>query len=339
MSSRTSKEILDATRAFASESRARSWMHVIVCFALLAALAAGALFVPSLPARIACSIVESLVIVRAFILLHDFLHNAILRGSRAADLLFSAFGMLLLTPPRVWKETHNYHHKNNGKIIGSHIGSYPVVTTEMYQQMSRVQRFGYLAARHPINMLLGYWTVFGWGMCVSPFLRAPKRNWLGPLALLAQCALAWLTVAKLGWTAYFLGVLGPLAGAMCVGSYLFYAQHNFPEGRFRSRTSWEYVAAALESSSYMEMGPVMRFFTGNIGYHHVHHLNPTIPFYRLPEAMQAIPELRDPPTTSLRMGDIASCFQLDLWDPGQSRFVSLSEARRQPVPMSQPAVE
>ncbi len=337
MSTRTSKEILDSTRAFSAESRVRSWLHVVVCFALLATVTAGALFLRSLPLRLLASIVEALVIVRAFILLHDFLHGAILRGSLAGRILFSSWGMLLMTPPRVWRETHNYHHKNNGKIIGSHIGSYPVVTTEMYQQMSRVQRFGYRAARHPLNMLLGYWTVFAWGMCVSPFLRAPRRNWLGPVALVGQVALAWITVSKLGWGAYFLGVLGPFAGAMCVGSYLFYAQHNFPEGRFRSRTSWEYVAAALESSSYMEMGPIMRFFTGNIGYHHVHHLNPSIPFYRLPEAMQGIPELRDPPTTTLHPRDIASCFRLDLWDLTQERFVSLREAQRPPAAMGRAA--
>ena len=87
------------------------------------------------------------------------------------------------------------------------------------------------------------------------------------------------------------------------------------------RESWSYTRAALESSSYMEMGRVMRFFTGNIGYHHVHHLNPLIPFYRLPEAMDAIPELHDPPKTSLRPSDVLACFRLKLWDPDKGRMV------------------
>jgi omega-6 fatty acid desaturase (delta-12 desaturase) len=87
------------------------------------------------------------------------------------------------------------------------------------------------------------------------------------------------------------------------------------------REKWTYERAALESSSFMEMGPVMNWFTGNIGYHHVHHLNPGIPFYRLPEAMAAIPALQRPGKTSLRPADIAACFKLKLWDPEAGKMV------------------
>ena len=113
----------------------------------------------------------------------------------------------------------------------------------------------------------------------------------------------------------------PLMIACTLGAYLFYAQHNFPNMHVQPRESWSYARAALESSSYMEMGPVMRFFTGNIGYHHVHHLNPVIPFYRLPEAMAAIPELQSPGRTSLRPRDIAVCLRLKLWDPETDHMV------------------
>jgi omega-6 fatty acid desaturase (delta-12 desaturase) len=87
------------------------------------------------------------------------------------------------------------------------------------------------------------------------------------------------------------------------------------------REQWSYTRAALESSSYMEMGAVMNFFTGNIGYHHVHHLNPAIPFYRLPEAMAALPALQSPGRTSLRLHDVVTCLRLKLWDPSSGHMV------------------
>jgi omega-6 fatty acid desaturase (delta-12 desaturase) len=102
---------------------------------------------------------------------------------------------------------------------------------------------------------------------------------------------------------------------------LFYAQHNFPGIDVQPRQSWSYVAAALGSSSYMRMGRLMKFVTGNIGFHHVHHLNPSIPFYRLPAAMHAIPELQTPHTTSLSLRDVRACLSLKLWDPQRSVMV------------------
>ena len=90
--------------------------------------------------------------------------------------------------------------------------------------------------------------------------------------------------------------------------------------------SWTYFAGALESSSYMQLSPIMSWFTGNIGYHHVHHLNPHIPFYRLPEAMTAIPELQHPTVTSLRPRDMLACFRSNLWKISTQRMVSYREA-------------
>ena len=319
---RADKELLDATRPFAIEKPATSWAHVIVAFGVAGATAWGAVRLPWLGARLACSMVEGLTFVRLFILFHDFYHGAILRGSRVARALFWTYGLFVLTPPKVWRETHNYHHAHNGKIVGSHVGSYPVVTTAMWAGMSPAQRLGYRAARHPLTIALGTLTVFGWGMCLSPFLRDRRKNASAVLALVAQVVLAVAVVHTLGWSAYLLAVALPLAIAMASGAYLFYAQHNFPGVFLQPRDQWNYVRAALESSSYMPMGPVMSFFAGNIGFHHVHHLNPSIPFYRLPEAMRAIPELQNPRTTTLSPRDVLACFRLDLWDPQLGRIIS-----------------
>ena len=104
------------------------------------------------------------------------------------------------------------------------------------------------------------------------------------------------------------------------GAYLFFAQHTFPDAHIKGRHEWTFVKAAVEASSYMVMGPVMRFFTANIGFHHVHHLNATIPFYRLPEAMAGIPELQNPGKTSLSPKDIAYCLSLKVWDTEKNAF-------------------
>lgn len=293
---------------------------------LLAASTFCAVRLPWWPARIVASIIEGLTLVRVFILFHDHFHGALLRGSVAARALFWAYGFVVMTPPRVWRETHNYHHAHNGQIVGSHVGSYPVVTVAMWARMAPLQRLSYRVARHPVTIALGYFTVFAWGMCLVPFLRAPRRSVAGLAAFVVQLVLAYVVVRGVGWSAFALGVLGPQMLAMGAGAYLFYAQHNFEGVRFQPRESWNYVHAALASSSYMPMGPVMRFFTGNIGFHHVHHLNPSIPFYRLPEAMAAIPELRSPVVTRLRWRDVVASFQGSLWDPAERRLVSYEHA-------------
>lgn len=318
---RADKEIIDATRPFAVDQPAKSWAHVITAFALLALAVAGSVRLPWMAARVASSVVEGLLLVRLFILFHDFYHGAILRGSLPARVLFWTYGLLVLTPPRVWRDTHNYHHAHNGKIVGSQVGSYPIVTTAMWAKMSRLQRLAYAATRHPVTIALGTFTVFAWGMCISPFIRDRKKNATALLALAVQVGLLVAVVHSLGWATYLLSVLGPLAIATASGAYLFYAQHNFPGVYLQPREEWNYVRAALESSSFMPMGPVMTFFTGSIGYHHVHHLNSSIPFYRLAEAMQAIPELQSPRVTSLDPRDIVACFRLAVWDPALGRMI------------------
>ncbi|NOR37357.1 MAG: fatty acid desaturase, partial [Woeseiaceae bacterium] len=105
-------------------------------------------------------------------------------------------------------------------------------------------------------------------------------------------------------------------------------QHSFEDMHMLPADDWTIHRAAMESSGYMKLNKLMRWFTGNIGYHHIHHLNVRIPFYRLPDAMQAIPELQSPVTTTLSLHDIRACFKCSLWDEGLQRMVSYREASR-----------
>ena len=250
------------------------------------------------------------------------------RGSAIAKPIMWLYGLLVLTPPRVWKQTHNYHHAHNAKIVGSHVGSYPVMTVSMWHRATAVQRLLYRASRHPLAILFGYFSVFLYGMCISGFLRRPSRNWDSLLALSLNVALMLGLLVWAGLDVLFFSMVLPLLVSCATGAYLFYAQHNFEGMHLQGRDEWSYTRAAIESSSYMKMNPIARWFAGNIGYHHVHHLNPSIPFYRLPEALEALPELRAAQVTTLRLSDIAACFRLNLWDPDQGKMVAFPQRLR-----------
>ncbi len=324
-------ELIAATRRFATEDRAKSAWYVASTFALLAAATAAAATAPHWGLRLAASIVEGLIIVRAFILAHDFQHGALLRKSKVGQAIFFVYGLLVLTPPTVWRQTHNYHHANTAKIVGSHMGSYPVLTTEMWKRAPRGRRVAYALARHPITILFGYLTIFLAGMCVSSFLRNPKANWDSALAPILHVALIAALTHFFGFDVALFALILPLFIACAAGAYLFYAQHNFPDAFIQPRQTWSFARAAMESSSYMKTGKIMGWFTGDIGLHHIHHLNAAIPFYRLREAMAEIPELQIPPGTSLAPRDILACFRLKLWDPAQKRMVGYPSEQPSPV--------
>lgn len=327
---RTDKELITATRAFAVEDVGRSWWYLLSTLGVLGALVAllaAPVWAPSpelavllLPMRLAMAVVAGLTVVRAFILYHDHLHGALLRKSKPAKALLYVYGILVLTPPKVWRETHNYHHAHTAKIIGSHVGSYAMVTPQIWAKMTPRERLLYRVIRHPLTIAGGLFTIFMYGMCVSPLIRSPRKHWDSGVALVLAWALSAVLIAKAGFALWFFAYFLPLAVATATGAYLFYAQHNFPDIHVQPREAWSFTRAATESSSYMKMGPVMEWFTGNIGYHHVHHLNPQIPFYRLPEAMAAIPELQQPPVTTLAFRDIVENFRLKLWDPDAGRM-------------------
>ena len=169
-------------------------------------------------------------------------------------------------------------------------------------------------------MVLGYLTIFAYGMCLRSLWVSPRRHWDSALSLVLHGVLI-AALAAIGWEVLVCSLLLPFTVACGLGAYLFYAQHNFPGVMLRDREDWNYVTAALESSSYIKMNTIMSWFTGNIGYHHVHHLNSRIPFYRLPEAMGALSELQSPHTTTLRPRDVAGCLRLKLWDTSKQQMV------------------
>jgi len=325
---RADRELQQATRPFAQQSPARSWWHIGSTFALLVGALAGALLAPWWPVRLLASALGALLLVRTFILYHDFMHGAILPGSAFARAIFYTYAAVNLTPPRSWRDSHNFHHANVGRIANSNVGAFPLMTTEMWSKASPMERKRYRVIRHPATILCAYLTIFFFSVTLLPLLRRPSRYWDSALALLAHgAALAALWLFA-GFEGVFFALLLPMTMAAALGGYLFYAQHSFPGMRILPDGEWTAYRASLASSSYLRLGSVLRWFTGNIGFHHVHHLNSLIPFYRLPDAMAAIPELQHPSVTTLSPRAIAACFRANLWDDASGRMIGYREAEQ-----------
>lgn len=295
----------------------------------MTALYLGILFLDvSFSAKAVFSTFAGFVLVRLFIIYHDFKHESIFQKSIPARIILDTYGILALNPPNIWTRSHNYHHKYNSQIYSANIGSFPIMTKNDYLKAEWKIRARYLLDRHPWTIATGYLSIFIFGMCTRSFIKDPRRHWDSLLALVVHALLvAW--VASYGLDVLFLCVLWPMTIACMGGAYLFYIQHNFPDMKLRGRGEWDYLFAAIKSSSYMTGGRVFHWFTGNIGYHHVHHLNSRIPFYHLPQAMAAIPELQNPGRTSLRLGDIWNCLKLKLWDTENDRMITMRELRDQ----------
>ena len=325
---RSGSELIKATRVYGQEDAPTTWRLFAVTTlvsvgAFLAALLPLGTVHPWLePLRWLASAVLGLTIVRVFIFFHDAMHGAIFRKSKLGDVFMWIHGALVLTPSRVWKDSHNYHHAHTSKLVGSQIGSFPILTKRMYLAATPTQRFLYRFTRHWATICLGYVFMFLIGMCLQPMFKQPKRYAVEVLAVLTvHFGLMAAITYVFGVEAMVLSFLAPAMIACAAGSYLFYAQHTFEGAEIRDRRSWEFTAAALRSSSMIDMSPAMHWFTGLIGYHHVHHLNSMIPFYRLPEAMAGVPELQNPARTSLAWRDIMTCLRLHLWDPEQGKMV------------------
>ena len=313
------------TKAFAKDTPWKSWWCILSTTFLMVAVMALTLPLPGLPLafRIFCSILSGLLVIRLFVIYHDQQHHAILPKSKIAELYMRLFGIWVLCPSSIWRSSHDYHHAHNSKLRSAHIGSYPVMTKDNYRTTPRGERFKYLFMRHPLTILFGYVFVFFLGMVIYPMSRDLRKHYDCLLALLLHVALATTIVAVFGWLALALTLIIPMVIACALGSYLFYAQHNFPGVTFKDKGGWTHEGAALESSSYLRTNPLMAWFTANIGYHHIHHLNHRIPFYRLPEIYRAIPELQSAKITTLSPLEVFRCLRLKVWCVETQRMVGV----------------
>lgn len=319
------RNLTSETMMFASENKLLSWYYFTSTLLLTALAFTGAYAFTAWPVRILCSILAGLLTCRLFVLYHDFQHEAILRKSMPARILMNVIGWLTLSPNSIWMETHQHHHNHNSKFSRVVMGSFPTLSVQAYRESTPVQQVRYRIIRHPLMIAFAYIPIFLISFCLWPFFEDPKKYYDCGLSVMLHLLLYVFVFTLGGWIAVTFTLLIPFFLVFSLGGYIFYAQHNFPSVILKDDESWNYMEAALKSSSFIRMNRLMCWFTANIGYHHIHHVNSRIPFYRLPEAMEAIPELQHPGTTSLNPFEIARCLKLKLWDSEQERMITMNE--------------
>jgi omega-6 fatty acid desaturase (delta-12 desaturase) len=281
------------------------------------------------PMALALAPLAGLLLLRVFIIQHDCGHGAFFGRRGANDWVGRALGVLTFTPYDCWRRSHTLHHASTGNLDARGFGDVDTLTVREFYEGSRIKRFGYRLYRHPA-ILLG----------VGPAYLFILRHRL-PIGLMRQGAIYWIsalgtnlvTAAVLAAAIYAFGlattalvVIPPLLIAASVGVWLFYIQHQFEQAHWDSGDSWSFHEAALHGSTHLDLPQPLRWFTANIGVHHVHHLASRIPFYRLGEVLDAFPELRD--MNRYTMAQTISPLRLALWDEDSRRLVTFREAAR-----------
>jgi omega-6 fatty acid desaturase (delta-12 desaturase) len=322
---RTSKELILSSKVFTKENRKKSWFETILTLCLIVICLVLSFWFSNVFLRLFCSVLTGLFYVRMFVIYHDYQHHAILQKSVIASFIMKTVGIYLLTPQNIWKRSHDHHHTHNSKLSGNGIGSYPTISKEMFLKLSPAKQKLYLINRHPLTVILGYFTLFIYWLNVKSFSQSPKKHLDSLLSLVIHFGLSISVFYFLGATSYWISWFLPFFLAFGIGSYLFYSQHNFPNAKFKENQDWKYEVAALTSTSFMKMNPIMNWITGNIGYHHVHHLNSRIPFYRLKEVMEKMPELQDVTETSWNPIEMYRCLSLKLWDAQNNKMIRLKD--------------
>jgi omega-6 fatty acid desaturase (delta-12 desaturase) len=265
-------------------------------------------------------------LVRTFIVFHDCAHGSLMPSKRANAWVGAFAGLFVLSPFRRWRHDHAVHHASSGDLDRRGVGDVVTLTVSEYRARSWRGRLAYRVIRNPLVMF-GFGPIFA--MIVGPRIatRAQRprmrHSVLRTDLVLAVVvgALCWL----IGWQ-NFLIVWAPAALiAGSVGIWLFYVQHQFEDAYWEGGEEWTYADAALRGSSYLKLPAPLQFFTGNIGLHHVHHLNAGIPNYNLQRAHDENPMFHGVPTLSLWDG--LRAVQLKLWDERQGKLVTFAGAR------------
>ena len=267
-------------------------------------------------------------LVRLFMIQHDCGHGAFFRHRLANDWVGRAIGVLTLTPYDFWRRSHAMHHATSGNLDRRGIGDVDTLTVDEYLSRSRWGRLRYRLYRHPLVM-------FGVGPAYLFFLRhrlpvglmrGDWRLWLSTMATnLAILLLAAGTIWAVGIVPFLLVHLPIMLIGASIGVWLFYVQHQFEDTFWARDKAWNVHAAGLHGSSHYDLPLVLRWFTANIGIHHVHHLCSRIPYYRLPRVLRQHPQLKK--IGRLTLAQSVLSVRLVLWDEAARRLISFRELR------------
>jgi omega-6 fatty acid desaturase (delta-12 desaturase) len=267
-------------------------------------------------------------LLRLFMIQHDCGHGSFFRQRLANDWVGRVLGVLTLTPYDFWRQTHAAHHASSGNLDRRGVGDIDTLTVNEYRERSIWGRLAYRLYRHPVIMFgIGptYLFVLRHRLPIG-LMRDGWRPWVSVMATnLGIAAIAALLIWLVGVGTFLLVHLPIMLLAASVGVWLFYVQHQFEDTSWENDAEWSIQNAALHGSSFYELPAVLRWFTANIGMHHVHHLSSRIPYYRLPRALRDHPELGN--ISKLTLLESFRCVRLALWDENRRRLVSFREAR------------
>ncbi|HZR19480.1 MAG TPA: fatty acid desaturase [Verrucomicrobiae bacterium] len=275
-----------------------------------------------------CALLAGGLLIRAFIIFHDCGHGSFFKSRKANDLLGFLTGVLCFTPYRHWRWEHALHHATSGDLDRRGTGDVWTLTVREYLQASRWRRFAYRLARNPLVLfVLAPLFLF---LIKQRFAaaKAPARErrsvYFTNLALLAMAAsLSYL----FGFETYLLLQLGILMAASIAGVWLFYVQHQFEGVYWERRESWDFCSAALQGSSFYKLPKVLQWFSGNIGFHHIHHLSPRIPNYNLERCHRAEPLFQTVKPVTFFASFKALTFRL--WDEQRRKLVGFGGLKRE----------
>jgi omega-6 fatty acid desaturase (delta-12 desaturase) len=275
---------------------------------------------------LALAVLTAGFVVRTFIIFHDCGHASFFKSRRANDLVGIITGILTFTPYYHWRHSHAVHHATAGDLDRRGVGDVQTLTVEEYRALPKWRRIVYRIARNPLIMFtIGSFLVFAvfHRFYLPGSARREKFSVIG--TDLALAGIITSLILLIGWQAYLLIQIPVLLVATSAGVWLFYVQHNFEGTYWERHAKWDFHTAGLKGSSFYKLPAILQWFTGNIGFHHIHHLNARIPNYRLPQAYRDNPIFQIKPLTLLTS---LRSLRLRLWDEQNHRMVGFETLRK-----------
>jgi omega-6 fatty acid desaturase (delta-12 desaturase) len=264
--------------------------------------------------------------VRTFIIFHDCCHGSFFRTPLANDRMGLLLGLIVFTPYYEWKHDHAIHHATAGDLDRRGIGDVHTMTVEEYLAAPWYRKVSYRIMRNPLILFtIGAVLVFG----------IFHRFWRAESGKRERNSVVWTNIALfafIGWTVYHIGLLPWLMIQLPVmlmgcgaGVWLFYVQHNFEPTYWERHQDWEFFKAGMDGSSFYKLPKLLQWFTGNIGFHHIHHLSPKIPNYKLEQCHAENPMFQIEPLT---MRDSLNSLFFRLWDEKEKMLVGWKALRK-----------
>ena len=269
---------------------------------------------------LALAVIAAAFLVRIFILFHDCVHGSLF-PKRGANTFFGyLFGVMVFTPFEDWRFSRLRHHATYADLDARGFGDIWTMTRAEYEASAKKTKLAYRFYRNPV-VLTGLGALFSFLLRFRiPTRKTRRKERVSVLFTnLAVAGVALIAAWSIGWRTYLLIQLPVVWMAGAAGIWLFYVQHQFEGVYWARRRQWDALRAAMEGSSFYRLPTVLRWFSSNIGYHHVHHLGPRIPNYRLKECYEAVPALQAKPPLTIRKS--LSTIRLKLWDEERRKLV------------------